>query len=348
MKGLRKILIWTLIPLFLEIIGFLFVDNFYLNDETSFNAKKIDAASKKTPAKINVKVSDDAKNIGVSQNGNYISYYEDGVIKVVDTSSNKKNEIKFEDGAKLSSYKWLADKDIMLIAEKYEDDDGSSFLKFQSYNAKKGEKSVLSNENNKELKISLPDSKYEVTDIALSSAANVTYVKVSKNGVKDRIYYINLMANVEETKYPNCKLGKISVENKEDRLIYEDTTNNRIRAIGLKNPIATGENGIHYLLNIDVEDRIYIGNGENNKIKKIFVVNLKKLSENQKIVLPEVTDKNNIYITRDGKIYVNSPSKNLITGLSDSKEIKYKGTLVGIYNLGIISKDNGKILGTLF
>ncbi len=347
MKGFKKILIWTMIPIVLEIVGFLFVDNFYLNDETTFNAKKIDSA-KKEPTKINVKVPDDAKYIGVSQNGNYVSYYSDGVITVVDASNNKKNEIKFENGAKLSSCKWLADKDIMLIAEKYEDDDGTDFLKFQSYNAKKGEKSVLSNEKNKELKISLPDSKYEVTDMALSSAANVTYVKVSKDGSKSRIYYINLMANVEETKYPNCKLGKISVENKEDKLIYEDTTSNRIRAIGSKDPIATGENGIHYLLNIDGEDRIYIGNGENQKIKKIFVINLKKLSENKKISLSEATDKNNIYITRDGKVYVDSPSKNLVTELSTGNEIKYKGTLVGIYNLGIVSKDNGKILGTLF
>ncbi|NMM64201.1 hypothetical protein HBE96_16365 [Clostridium sp. P21] len=346
MRGLKKVLVWTMIPIVLEVVGFLLVDNFYLNDQTTFNTKKIDSA-KKAANKINLKIPDDAKNIAVSYNGNYVSYCSDGVINVVDTSNNKKKEIKFEDGAELSSYKWWPNENIILIAEKYNDGD-SSYLKFQSYNAKKDEKNVLSNEKNKELKISLLDSKYNVSDIAMSTASNVTYVKVSKEGVRSRLYCINVMTNTEETRYPNCKLGKIFVENKEDRLIYEDNTNNRIRGIGFKSPIATGENGIHYLLNIDGEDRIYIGNGENEKIKKIFVINLKKTSENQKLPLSQPTDKKNIYITRDGKIYVNDSSKNVVTELSTGKEISYKGTLVEIYRSGIISKDNGKIIGTLF
>lgn len=29
---------------------------------------------------------------------------------------------------------------------------------------------------------------------------------------------------------------------------------------------------MHYLLDTDAEDRIYIGNGENGKVKKIFIV----------------------------------------------------------------------------
>ncbi len=344
MKRLKKVLIWTLIPIVLEIIGFLFVNNFYLNDETSFNAKKIDSV-KKTPNKINVKVPDDAKYISVSHNGNYISYYENRIINVVDTSNNKKKEIKFENDAKLSSYKWLPNEDILLIAEKYED---SSYLKFQSYNAKRDEKSILSNEKNKELKIPLLDSKYDVSDMAISSATSVTYIKVSKEGVRNRLYSMNRMTNTEEIKYPNYKLGKIAAQNKEDRLVYEDTTNNRIRAIGMKNPIATGENGIHYLLNIDAEDRIYIGNGQNQKIKKIFVINLKKSSENRNFLLPEATDKDDIYITRDGKIYINNSSKNLVTEIATGKEIKYTGNLIQIYNLGIISKNNGKVVNSLF
>ncbi|AKA70608.1 hypothetical protein [Clostridium scatologenes] len=346
MKGLKRILAWTMIPIVLEIFAFFFVDNFYLNDKTTFNAKKIDS-TKKTSSKISFKVPDDAKDISASYNGSYVAYCTDGVINVVDTSNNKKKEIKLDDDAKLSAFKWWPNENIILIAEKYNDGD-SSYLKFESYNAKKDEKSALSNEKNKELKISLLDSKYDVSDIAMSTASNVTYVKISKEGARSRLYSINVMTNTEETKYPNCKLGKIFVENKQDRLIYEDNTNNRIRGIGLKNPVATGENGIHYLLGIDGEDRIYIGNGENQKIKKIFVINLKKTSENQKYPLPEATQKSNIHITRSGKIYINDQSKNLVTEVSTGKTIEYKGTLVEIYNFGILSKNDGKIVNTLF
>lgn len=346
MKRLKRILAWTMIPIILEIFAFFFVDNFYLNDKTTFNAKKIDS-TKKTSNKISFKIPDDAKDISASYNGNYVAYCVDGVINVVDTSNNKKKEIKLDDDAKLSAFKWWPNENIILIAEKYNDGD-SSYLKFESYNAKRDEKSALSNEKNKELKISLLDDKYDVSDIAMSTASNVTYIKISKEGARSRLYCINVMTNTEETKYPSCKLGKIFVENKQDRLIYEDNTSNRIRGIGLKSPIATGENGIHYLLGIDGEDRIYIGNGENEKIKKIFVVNLKKTSENHKYSLSEATQKSNIHITRNGNIYVNDKSKNVVTEVSTGKTVEYKGTLVEIYDFGILSKNDGKIVNTLF
>jgi len=349
MKGFKKIIIWTLIPIVIELVGLLYVDKFYLNDETSFNATKVDVTSKKQSNKINVKVPDEAKDIGVSYTANYISYYEDGVIKVVDTSNSKKKEIKVDDSAKISSYKWLADRDIMLIAEKYNDGDNSNYLKFESYNAKKDEKTVLSDDKNKELKISLTDDNYEVLDMALSAATNVTYVKVGKDGAKSRIYRINVMAQMEETKYINCKLGKITAANKEDKLIYEDTTYNRIRVAGASNPIATGENAMHYLLFTDNEDRVYIGNGENGKVKKIFIGSVKTGTQQWKTFsLQQQTSKSNIYITTNGKVYINNPSANIVTELETGKETKYTGTLVHVYNSGIISKNNGKLIGNLF
>lgn len=349
MKGFKKIIIWTLIPIMMELVGLLYIDQFYLNDETSFNATKVDVTSKKEPNKIKVKISEDAKNIGVSYTGDYISYYEKGVIKVVDTSNNKEKEIKVDDDAQISSYKWLADRDIMLIAEKYNGGGNSNYLKFESYNAKKDEKTVLSDDKNKQLKISLADDKYEVLDMALSSATNVTYVKVGKDGAKSRIYRINVMAQVEETKYVSSKLGKITAANKEDKLIYEDITSNRIRVAGAKNPIATGENAIHYLLSTDSEDRVYIGNGENGKIKKIFIGSVKTGNQQWKTVnLSQQTNKNDIYITTSGKIYINNPSANVVTELETGKETKYEGTLVHVYNLGIISENKGKLIGNLF
>lgn len=349
MKGFKKIILWTLIPIIFELIGLFYVDQFYLNDETSFNTKKVDVTAKKEPNKINVKVSESAKNIGVSYNGNYVSYYEDESIKVVDTSNNKKKEISFEDGAKLSSYKWLADRDIMFIAEKYTDENGLSYLKFQSYNSKKDEKNILSNEKNKELKISLADDKYEVLDIAFSTATNVTYVKVGKEGVRSKLYRINVMAQVEETKYYNGKLGEITAINKEDRLIYQDITNNRIRVVGLKDPIATGEDATHYLLYSDNEDNIYIGNGGDGKIKKIFVSSLKKPRAQWEILtLAERPNKSDIYITEGGKIYINDSLKGIVTELETGKQVKYKGDIIQVCSFGVVSRDDGKIVGTLF
>lgn len=349
MKGLKRIILWTLIPITLELTGLLYIDQFYLDNETSFDTKKVDLIAKKTPKKINVKVNEDVENIGISFNGNFISYYEDGSIIVVDTSNNKKKEITFDEDVKLSAYKWLPDRDIMLIAEKYSDGKFNNYLRFKSYNAKKDEKIPLSNENNKELKIPLLDGGYEVLDIALSTATNVTYVKVGREGVRSKIYRINVMAQLEETRYYNGKLAEMTALNKEDRLVYEDRTYNRIRVVGLKNPIATGENAAHYLLASDSEDNVYIGNGGEDKVNKIFVASLNKSRDQWKVIpLNEAVNKSDIYVTEKGKMYINDSLKGVIKDVESGQETEYDGEVIKVLDFGIISKDNERIIGKFF
>lgn len=348
MRGLKRLLIWTLIPVIIELTGLLLVDKIYLNDETTFSTTKVDVSAKTQADKINVKVPDDANNFGISYTGNYISYCDDDGIKIINTSNNKKEKITFDDGIEMSAYKWLADRDILFIAEKIIYDDGSTYLRFESYNPKDNEKSVLSDDNRKELKILLNDDGYNVTQIALSSLTNVTYVKVDKEGYNSKIYRINVMAQAERVRYPICNISSIAAENKEDRLIYQDSSSNRIRVYGLRNPIATGENAIHYLLNVDNEDNIYIGNGENNIISKIFVANLKKTRQQWKIyTLSQPVQKSNIYITASGKVYINDPSKNTVTELVSGKQLTYTGSLIKAYDEGIIYRDGNKIIGKL-
>lgn len=344
MRAVKRLILWTLMPIILELAGFIYFNNFYLNDETSFNTKKVQLVSKDYN-KINADIPDDAKYIRVSYNGNYISYYENGVINVVDTSDNSKKEISFDDGSTFSAYKWLPDRDIMLIAKKY-NDSGTSYMKFESYNAKKDEKITLSDQDNKQVKIDLINSEYDVQHITLSTATNVTYIQIGKADGRSRIYRINVMAQMERTRYNDCMLGNIAVINKKDKLVYEDRTHNRIRVIGMKNPIATGENATHYLLDTDDEDRIYIGNGGNNKVNKIFVVKLNTpRSQWKTIKLKRSVRKSDIYISRAGKIYVNNIADNTVIELESGKEIHYKGKLVKMYDCGVLSKSDGKLVG---
>lgn len=347
MKVFKRLIIITMIPILLELSGFFFVDQFYLNTETVFNTKKVEATSKK-PNKINVSISDKSENIGVSFSGNYISYYENKTITIVDTSNNKKNQINLDSNSTLSMYKWLPDRDIMLISYKYINSSGKGFIKFKSYNAKKNEAINLANDKNKEVNIPLNDSSSDVQNITLSTATNVTYIQVGKKGTLSKLFRINVMAQMENTRYPNCTLGNISVLNKEDKLIYEDTTHNRIRVLGITNPIATGENASHYLLGTDNDDKIYIGNGEENKVRKIFVATLNSVSQPKAIDLKAPTDKNNIYISKSGKIYINDNENSKVLDLETGKETAYKGTFIKIFDSGVIANNNGKLIGAYF
>jgi hypothetical protein len=246
-------------------------------------------------------------------------------------------------------YKWLPDRDIMLISYKYINDSGRGFIKLQSYNAKKDETTSLNDVKNKELSIPLNDSRSDVQDITLSTATNVTYVQIGLQGTLSRIYRINVMAQVEPAKFENCSLGNISTLNKEDKLVYEDRTYNRIRVAGMANPIATGENAMHYLLNTDDEDRIYIGNGTDNKVSKIFIASLNGSKvQFETINLKQAVNKNDIYVSKSGKIYVNDAINKKVTELESGKETDYKGSFKKIYDLGVISENGGKLTGSIF
>lgn len=349
MKVLKKLIAWALIPIILEVAGLLFIDKFYLGDKGTFNIKKVDISSKKSHTKIKVKVPDDAKDIKVSRNGNYISYYENENIYVVDTDKNKKKEVSVSDDAELSYYTWDADSDVILMAEKFSKN-GSSYLKFEGYDAKRDTTTERKNDQNEVLEILLPGNNYSVKNVAFSGASNVTYVASGAEGQRCRIYRIDRMTKMNLAKVRTTELGNIAAINTSDgdQLIYEDRSSNRIRGKSAE-AIATGENAMHYLLGADNNDLLYIGNGENNSINKIFVANLTKPRSTWKTYkLSGSVNKKNIYVLRDGRIYVDNPSQNTVTEVATGKSVQYEGKLVGVYNYGVISSSGSKVLGSLF
>ncbi|MCH3964646.1 MAG: hypothetical protein LKE46_10265 [Clostridium sp.] len=350
MKILKRIIVWTLIPVIFELAGLFFIDRFYMGDEMNFSIKKVDISSKKNHTKIKVKVPEDAEDIKVSHNGNYISYCEGESIYVIDTDKDDKKEVTMEDGSELSYYRWDLDSDVILMAEKFSRA-GSSYLKFVAYDAKRDSTTERKNDSNQVLEILLPDSDYEVKKITFSGASNVTYVTSGAEGQTSRIYRINRMTQMNLVRFGGIQLGNIAAINNQDgdQIVYEDRSTNRIRIGRSQEVIATGENGLHYLLDTDNNDRIYIGNGENNRISKIFVADLTQPRSSWKTYqLSSACDKKNIYVVRDGRIYINDPGKNTVTELTTGKSVHYDGYLVGVYNYGVVSRDGNKILGSLF
>jgi hypothetical protein len=236
----------------------------------------------------------------------------------------------------------------MLIAEKYSDSDGVSRIKFESYNAAKDEKTVLT-KNNTTLSITLDSGDYDVQNIALSTTTNVTYVQVGSAGGASRVYRMDVMQQLQQVPLLSSSIGNIATTNKTDKLVYGDDTYDRIRIAGVKDPIATGESAIHYLLGTDSQDRIYIGNGQNGKVSKIFVADTSKSSSQWNIItLKKPVNKSDILVMKDGKIYVNDSASSMVTELLSGKEITYKGTFMKLYDLGIISKNSGALEGFLF
>ncbi len=350
MKVLKKIIILTLIPIILELSGLFVIHKFYLGNKTSFNVKKVDISSKNSHTKINIKIPDDAEDIKVSRNGNYISYYKDDTIYVIDTNSNKEKKVSIENDSKIAYYTWDIESDVILIAEKFSREK-STYLKLEAYDAKRDFKTERKNDENEVLEILLPNSNCKIENIVFSGASNVTYIAAKTNEQINRIYRVNRMTEMNVVKLSKAILGNMVVINNQDgdQLIYEDRSTNRIRMGKSGQTIATGENSEHYLLGTDNNDQIYIGNGKDENINKIFVANLNEHKNNWKTYqLQEYANKKDVYILRDGRIYINNSSKKTVTEIATGKSIQYEGQLVGIYNYGVISKEGNKILGSLF
>lgn len=348
MKKLRRIIVWTMIPIVMELIGLLLVDKFYFSGNSNFNIKKVDTTSKQTANKISVKIPEDAKMVKVSYSGKYISYYDGEALQVIDTLKNSKKEVDLEND--LSYYTWNLDTDNILVAEK--ESGGSKNLKFETYDAKRDSTYSLKNEEkNQELSILLPGDSYHVSHIAFSGASNVIYVSSAGNEEDgSRIYRIDVMIRMNLVNIIKCEIGNIAAINGKngDELIYEDRTSNRIRT-SRGGIVATGENAMHYLLNTDNNDNIYIGNGEDDKVNKIFVANLKINKNNWKVyALPGYVNKNNIYVTKDGNIYINDSKNSQIKDITTGKITKYSGNFVSVYKYGVISRDGNKLTNSLF
>lgn len=66
-----------------------------------------------------------------------------------------------------------------------------------------------------------------------------------------------------------------------------------------------------------------------------------------RIALDKSVDKKDIFISREGKVYINDNLKGVVIELSSNTEIKYKGTFLQMYDGGIASISDGKLIETL-
>ncbi|OFI06988.1 hypothetical protein CLOACE_05740 [Clostridium acetireducens DSM 10703] len=358
MKVLKRLFKWTLVPIVIVALGLFIVDKFYLSEEMNFNIKKVSNKQENKIHKINVPVDQEAKYIKISYRGKYAAYYKDNVIKIINTETKDEKTIDMSKSVDLPYYKWLPDRDILLIGEKCISDNKGYFLKFISYDAKRDESFELSDNNNNKVLIPLSDKSYDITDTSASTSTHIMYIKIS-NIFSSKIYRINIMSQLETIENITSKVGKISIVNREDKLIYEDRITGTINLKGYKNNYPIDTTGKLCLLSVDNEDTIYVGNKKdtkkdlNNPNKDIFVNEIwhKQLNSNStwnKIALEKFINKKNIYISKNGNIYVDYKDKGLIKELKTGKETFYKGKFVGICDYGIVSLYEGKLVGSKF
>jgi hypothetical protein len=340
MKIVTRIFIWILISLTAQLSGLFYVNNYFLSINTVIKTKKIvNSNLKKT--NVEIKIPDNAKNVEVSFDAKYLSYYDGDVLKVVDTTTGEEKNVEFNSGIHVSFYKWLPDRDRMLIAEKEIGNQSSNF-KLAYYDVDKNVK-----ENIKQL--DWVSKNAEVQDIQASPITNVIYVKVGTSGGRSDIYWINIMNEMKKIDTRAYMIGKIIVMPHEDKLLYEDTIYKKIYMTGQSEPLNISGVNNPSLLGVDDNDNVYIGETQDNRVDRIYYGSVDDGTNSlQGINLPSTVDKNDIFISPEGKVYINDNLKGIVTEVGSGKQYTYQGNFVQIYDGGIVSISNGKLKKVIF
>ena len=186
-----------------------------------------------------------------------------------------------------------------------------------------------------------------VKDIEASPLTNVIYIKV-KNGYKDySIYWVNIMKTRKKIATNSKYVGNIGVIPHEDKMVYEDLTNNKVYATGPNHALNFGGSTKSCLLAIDNNDQVYVGDVDsNNNIDKIYYGKLG--GDWQSLPLSTPVSKDHLFVTASGKVYINDRTKGTVTELQTRKETPYKGTFLQLYSDGIASLSDGNLVKTPF
>ncbi|WP_298836097.1 hypothetical protein [Clostridium sp.] len=335
-KVFKKIIICIIISLIIQIGGLFYLNNYLLTSNTNVKSQKVtDSISSTKGSTSKVNIPSNATSINVSYNASYVSYYLDNELYVVNTVTGTRINVNPAAGVRISFYKWLPDRNRMLIVETHERN-----LSLSYYDVTQAQKSKVSD-------ILMISSASIVKDIEASPLTNVIYIKV-KNGYKYySIYWVNIMKSrkkiITESKY----VGNIQVVPHEDKMLYENLTNNKVYATGRNNALSLIGSTKSCLLAIDNNDQVYIGDVNiNNNIDKIYYGTLGGTWKS--IKLNTLVSKNRLLVSASGQIYENDNIKKNLIELQTGKEITYKGTLLQLYSGGIASLSEGKLVITPF
>ncbi len=343
MKYFIRIIVWTLMALFIQHGIFLYFEYFYLDPDVEITATKVEDKKqedeKADPNEVQLKSG--TKDIDVSMSGRYISYMDEEQLKIHDTQMDTDQIFNCETKGQIEKYKWLNTEDIILVIQKVEED-GTYYFEPVSYDIAKDEARELVDFHYNKMRIEVNNDDEKVEEIAFSTSTHSLYIKIGKgNGLCD-LYYSNVM-NVVTKVRSNKQIGNIVVPVTNTDAVMEMDTNVTI----LNSPdniIIDGvENAV--LLGSDMDDNMYIGNDVDGQITEIYFKNLDdRESLWNTYYLDTPVEKENISVSYNGKVYIADYVNKAVTELSTGNIYDFKGKFIKPYDGGFVTLFNNKVI----
>ena len=341
MKWMKRISIWIVVSLSLQCLVFFYVDNYFLATDSKIVAKRVEDDKAEKIKNIDIIVPANVKNILVSYDAKYLSYYENEKLKIVNCKDGTVKNIAENEGSKISFYEWLPDRNRMLLVEKKSSDESSNLVLYY-YDVTKGQKVKIKD-------LAWADKKAEVQDIQLSTLTGVTYVKVASMGERSSIYRIDRMGSMTKAYTIPNYVSNISLVRHEDKLIYEGLIYNKIYVTNHDQPISVEGVDKLTLIGTDDDDNVYLGELHDKLINKIYYGKASDDTKDWKTIdLKVPSEKRDLFVSAVGKVYQNDALKGIVSEVNSGTQTSYTGKLLQLYTKGIVSLVNNKISFVLF
>ena len=339
MKLYKRIIAWAILSIILQVGGLFVLENFVFKHSSQFKSNRIDL-EKESTKDINATIPSGAENVNISYNGKYLTYYDNDTLYIEETKSGTKSEVKTEDNGEILYYKWLSDRDRLVIAEKVIKD-GDNVIQLITYSPKDSSISYVTDICNYE-------NDMEVMKITESTITSVYYVDIYKGGLKSIVYRIDINNDRSKVSLQASVLGNMQVIPHVDRLVYEDKINNKFYVTSPDKQLTFNSNKNLTLLGIDRNDVIYVGELNGDKISSIIYGKVDDDTSTWKTVtLDAVVNKTDLYFNNNSEILINDNLKGAVKNLTTGVEIEYEGKLIQIKEDFIATTDtNGKLVYT--
>ena len=341
MKLLKKLIIWMLLSVILQ-CGMLYgLEQTIFKNTSEFETSNLEL-NKDKKMEIDASVPADAENTSISYNGKYLTYQKDGKLYVEDTQTGENNEVITKDNGEILYHKWLSDRDRIIIAEKAEIQ-GVNKVQLLTYNPKDNSQIVVKT-------ICDYTDNMEIRKISASVLTGVYYIDVYKGGMKSTLYRVDRNEDLTQVFLNANILGNLEVIPREDRLIYEDKTNNSFYITNPNNRLIFDSNINLALLGISKDGIVFVGELDEEKISKIIYGSVDEdTSTWQTKELEDVINRDDVYFNENNEIIVNHNLEGKIKNLMTNEEIEYEGKMIEIKENFVATVDgDGKLQYTYF
>jgi len=334
MEKILKIMIWTIIALFIQHGIFIYIEFSYLNTDSPIVIKKVEESKEEKYDETDaIDIGQNSEKISISNDGEYISYLKNGKLKVIEWDNKKLKSFSGEVEGEVLAYKWLPEEKIIIAIQKIKVDE-KYYYEPVSYNVAKGEINELIDFNYNKTTIPFNNGE-KVDDIEFSTSTHSLYIKIIKETGLSDIYYCNVMNIIKKVSY-NKSIGKIIVPRTDTNVVFE--SEGKIRILNSENEIEIPKVKIARIIGIDGNDNIYYGDEKDDKIDSIYYREFENETGIWKVnYLDEPTEKTNIIVSNEGNIYYINKEGRYITDILSAKTFGYEGTFIGTYDKGFIA-----------